>query len=509
MTRPPLTRLQLARFLICPQLYVALLLLILEALLSAATTYFVIKVGRDIANGEFLIRDLFYILAVQSASYVAGASSWVFSEQAGFRAFGMYMARFCRANFHETKLLHERQERDRVEPFLTGETFYEIFNLMYELEGQFQLFLGLLFNSLVLGIEIDKVLPIAYGAVFLVLLSTQWSLRKRVAYAYLQNQAMNNRVTSQGYTAWDNIFTGNRYNLRQWFAEFKSRLRHCLQAQIKAIAWREGLSASGGIVGLLIIFVTMAFVAAQDRSDLDLLIALAVTLPRQIEMTSSVHEFVTGWNDVLAHWTRWGGIIANMRPSPDPDFDKRIRFDRLIIREGGENRDCTSVQEALRILLAQPTGRINLRGGNATGKSTLLTALKSLLKKHSYYWPQADRLSFVFARDAALTEAGYGDDEETLGARFENERRLGFSSGERMLRALREIVDHTDDAIYLLDEWDANLDATNRIEADKLVDQLATRARVIEISHRDKELALVRNVSGAATPPRSAAVGDR
>lgn len=78
-----------------------------------------------------------------------------------------------------------------------------------------------------------------------------------------------------------------------------------------------------------------------------------------------------------------------------------------------------------------------------------------------------------------------------------------------MLRALREIVDHTDDAIYLLDEWDANLDATNRIEADKLVDQLATRARVIEISHRDKELALVRNVSGAATPPRSAAVGDR
>ena len=95
MTKPPLTRLQLARFLICPQLYVALLLLILEALLSAATTYFVIKVGRDIANGEFLIRDLFYILAVQSASYVAGASSWVFSEQAGFRAFGMYMARFA------------------------------------------------------------------------------------------------------------------------------------------------------------------------------------------------------------------------------------------------------------------------------------------------------------------------------------------------------------------------------------------------------------------------------
>lgn len=494
MTRSALTRFQLARFLICPQLYTALLLLVMEALLSAATTYFVIKIGRDIASDEFLIRDLFYILAVQSASYLAAASSWVFSEQAGFRAFGMYMVRFARDNSHETKLLQERAERERVEPFLTGETFYEIFNMMYEVEGQLQLFLGLLFNSLVLGIEIDKALPIAYGAVFLILLSTQWSLRKRVAYAYLQNQRMNNRVTSQGYTAWDNIFTGNRYNLRLWFAEFKSRTRDCLQAQVKAIAWREGLSAGGGIVGLLVVFATMAFVAAQDRDNVDLLIALAVTLPRQIDMTSSVHEFVTGWNDVLAHWTRWGGIISNMRPSPDPDFDKRIRFDQLIMREGDEKRECSSVEEALRILLARPTGRINLRGGNATGKSTLLTTLKSLLKKHSYYWPQADRLSFAFARGALLAEAGYGDDEEHVVAQFNSGRKLGFSSGERMLKALEEIIDQTDDAIYLFDEWDANLDAANRLKADRLVDQLATRARVIEISHRDKELALHHNV---------------
>ncbi len=64
----------------------------------------------------------------------------------------------------------------------------------------------------------------------------------------------------------------------------------------------------------------------------------------------------------------------------------------------------------------------------------------------------------------------------------------GFSSGERMLNALREIVDHTHDAIYLLDEWDANLDPSNRAKADELIDELAKRARVIEISHRDKGL---------------------
>ena len=54
------------------------------------------------------------------------------------------------------------------------------------------------------------------------------------------------------------------------------------------------------------------------------------------------------------------------------------------------------------------------------------------------------------------------------------------------MRALQEIVSHTDAPIYLLDEWDANLDPNNRAAADALVEQLARRARVVEISHRDR-----------------------
>ena len=42
----------------------------------------------------------------------------------------------------------------------------------------------------------------------------------------------------------------------------------------------------------------------------------------------------------------------------------------------------------------------------------------------------------------------------------------------------------------LLDEWDANLDATNRAAADALVETLARRARVVEISHRDHGAAM-------------------
>ena len=55
----------------------------------------------------------------------------------------------------------------------------------------------------------------------------QWALQNPISRTYLENQCMNNRVTAQGYTAWDNIFSGNGYNLRLWLAGLKTRLREC------------------------------------------------------------------------------------------------------------------------------------------------------------------------------------------------------------------------------------------------------------------------------------------
>ncbi|HEX4556906.1 MAG TPA: hypothetical protein VH249_23150, partial [Xanthobacteraceae bacterium] len=216
MTRPPITRLQFLRYLLCPPLYVMIFLMVSEALLSASTTYLVIRAGRDVAAESFLTVDLLWIMGVQSAAYLAGALSWFFAEQAGFHAFGRYMMTFARDNREHTRLLADKSAREQVEPFLTSTTFYNIFNIMYELESQLKLLLGLVFNAAVLGMEIDGGLPAAYGAVFAILMTLQWTLRRRVAGIYLENQRQNNRVIAHGYTAWDNVFTGNRYNLHLW-----------------------------------------------------------------------------------------------------------------------------------------------------------------------------------------------------------------------------------------------------------------------------------------------------
>jgi len=477
----PFSPITLARFMFCAPFIVMLVLMLIEASLSAATTYLVIEAGRDVAKGTFLLADLMWILAAQSAAYIVGAVSWIFAERAGFLAYGRYMLRFARDNRHKAKLLGDKEARERVEPFLTGETFFVYFHLLYEIEGDLRILLALVLNVIVLGTQIDGALPVAYVVVFVVLFLIQWTMRKRVAGAYRENQRMTNRMTAQGYTAWDNVFAGNRYNLRLWLHGFKGKLRDGLDAQIRAIMTKEGLSAASGIIGLAIVFAAMASIAIRNTGDMEVLIALAATLPRQIDMTHDIHTFTSGWNELLASWARLTGVADNMHPVADPDYDARMKLDRLVLREGGNASSVTSLDDAMSLIFKQTTGRINVRGPNGAGKSTLLTSLKATVKTRAYYWPTADRLAFAFTQ--GRDEVELDDDGNPIEP---SEKKIGYSSGERQLRALQEIVRWTDAPIYLLDEWDANLDPNNRAAADALVEALARRARVVEISHRDR-----------------------
>jgi len=486
MAAKRISRLELASYLLSPALFVMVVLMVVEAMLAAATTWFVINAGQKVATGHFLVGDLIWILTTQSTSYVVGVISWVFAERAGYRGFGKFMLRFARENRGKVKLFGDKPSREKVEPFLTGETFQCFFNVMYELEFALKLFLGLVFNSIVLGAEIDVSLPFAYVGAFAVLLLMQWVLQNPIATAYLENQRMNNRITAQGYTAWDNVFSGNGYNLRLWLGGFKLRLREGLTAQVRAIVAREGMSAMSGIVSLAIVFATVTVVALHNAGNAALLVGLATTLPRQIEMTYELHLLASGWNDFIAIWTRFGGVAANMLPEPDPEFDRRIHFDRLVLREGEGANVVSSVGDALRVALAQPTGRVNVRGGNGSGKSSLLAALKTELRQRAYYWPTTDRLAFKFAGGEVPVDVEGDDDEEVVVVANSMDNKLGYSSGELQLKSLEEIVDSTRAEVYLLDEWDANLDAANKAKADALVDALATRARVVEISHRDR-----------------------
>ena len=486
MSIPPkkYRNLDFVQFLLCRPFYVMLFFLVVEAALAAATTALIIKAGHDVADQEFLISDFVWIVLAQSASYVVGATSWIFAERAGFGAYGRYMLRFARDNRGQPALLGDKTQREQVEPFLTNETFQIFFELVYELEADLKLLFGLIFNAIVLGYAIDAGLPGVYAGVFVTLLVLQYLVRRPVAGAYLAQQRTSNRMTAHTYTAWDNITTGNRYNYRLWHAGFKQRLRDALRAQIRAILAREGIATVSGIFALVMVFSYLAWIAGRNVTDTGLLVALAATLPRQIDLSYNVHGLASGWNDLLAVWTRMTGACAAMQPAPDENFDRRIRFDGVFLLDGQDAVVCASVDDALAHIRARRCGRLLVRGSNGSGKSTLLAALKARLASRAYYWPTSDKLAFAFSRstqDPFVSGPPDDGDEDS-----EKSASSGYSSGERQLKSLQEIVSRTQADVYLFDEWDANLDVKNRASAEALVAQLAMRAVVVEISHRDR-----------------------
>jgi ABC-type bacteriocin/lantibiotic exporter with double-glycine peptidase domain len=492
-TLRPLTTWRFLRFLYGAPFFMMIALIFVEALLGATVTYFVIQAGKDIAADDFKTIDFAWILAAQTGSYLLHGISWIYGERAGFGAYAKYMVQFTRDNRHHAGLLGATDVREAVEPFLTSETFHLFFELMYELESALQLFFGLILSALVIGHEIDQGFPIAYAAIFVIVMALQYCVRKPVSAVYLNNQKATNRMTASTYNAWDNIYAGNRYNFHLWLKRFKQRLREALRAQINAILLREGISSLAGTIGLLIIFAVMAWVVGKEGSELPVLVALAATLPKQMDMTHQVHSLAIGWNDLLALWTRAQGVVAHMHPTlkddagaalPASSIETRIKHGKLKLTQGSTSLHSESLTDVLAFVQSQPTGRINVRGENGAGKSTLLLALKQSLSGQAYYWPTADRLVFAFSANDPLPD---DDDEDSEGEQTDAARKKrGYSSGEQQIAALKEIVQNTRAPLYLLDEWDANLDAKNRAKAWALIDQLAARARVVEISHRDQ-----------------------
>src|ERR1700726_2279426 len=121
MAGKQISRFELAGYLLSPALFVMIILMVAEAMLAAATTWFVINAGQKVAVGHFLVGDLILLLTAQSASYVVGVGSWVVAERAGYRGFGKFMLGLARETPVKVKLFNDKPWPERVEPFLTGE----------------------------------------------------------------------------------------------------------------------------------------------------------------------------------------------------------------------------------------------------------------------------------------------------------------------------------------------------------------------------------------------------
>ena len=191
------------------------------------------------------------------------------------------------------------------------------------------------------------------------------------------------------------------------------------------------------------------------------IIALAIVLPRLTETLLDISNLMAHLTDYLALRGRvtWlNGALAMKRS----ELVSRCDFGALKLRRKEDRQwnllTITSLDEAA-TAISKP-GRYALSGGNGAGKTSLLLLLKMRAAGRAFYLPA----------QAPLFPSG----------------KRGASTGQVRRRDLHRSFALFRDRVetFLLDEWDASLDAENRDSMSAILDDLAKSHAVVEVSHR-------------------------
>jgi ABC-type bacteriocin/lantibiotic exporter with double-glycine peptidase domain len=184
--------------------------------------------------------------------------------------------------------------------------------------------------------------------------------------------------------------------------------------------------------------------------------AFVAVLPRSLQLLGNVHSLSVYNSRFVLMKQKLKNLKCFVEKLERQDLKKQIEIGKIQVFDvhAGSN---LSVQQFLdqmhRKELKQ--GRFLITGANGVGKSSLLRFIKSINTE-----------AILVSPDANLVN----DD-------------IVASSGERQVRQI-DFVFSQDTAIFLLDEWDANLDFLNVLKVEDKINLMAKKALIIEVRHK-------------------------
>jgi hypothetical protein len=278
--------------------------------------------------------------------------------------------------------------------------------------------------------------------------------------ALASNKTEDSRVqlASHGATFWPNFALHNKHCVANWsaiFTEKFDRYEEHFRKQLKIQSWSQlvitGLSLMPSAALLLVLVWS-------NMDKPTILAALFVTAPRVFSILLSLSDLSTSvfdWNHVKGRMdTIKDFYIAPFRQ------DWPIEQSKLEVREikGTEVVEISDLEQ--RIAQGLP-GRIVIRGPNGSGKTSLMLMLKKGLGETAFFLPSQSQL--IIAKG-----------------------RVSGSTGEIKFAELTTLLSLSPiPSPLFLDEWDANLDPMNMHELDMLVNEIALKALVVEVRHRE------------------------
>ena len=353
--------------------------------------------------------------------------------------------------FTTDQALSSKDNKEKTVHWIAGEApsaFQEITQFSCEMVSIYcNLIFTLFVFSLTLGWKVTCAIAFSLlGSVLFVSL-----LKNKIKYYADEIQSLKVSVFTAIPKLWDNSFFGNKGMVNSNLSSFKNQAREYFKITEK-YSLLEQVFACLPIyitVPLLMIMVTLGQLPVATIG------ALVAVLPRSLQLLGNVHALSIYNSRLILIRRKYKNLKDFTQSLSRQDLLSQINENHIKICDTATKETICTLEFLDNIknkILTQ--GRYLICGPNGSGKSSLLKLIKIHFSE-----------AILVSAEADIAVTSYSN-----------------SLGEKQVKKIEEIFSQPNE-IYLLDEWDANLDQPNCTKIDSMIDNIKNQSLILEVRH--------------------------
>lgn len=442
------------KLLLTKSFWIMLVAVLVQQLIVASSSFWLASFVTQLKDGQFIWLLLICYLMSLVLPYLPGAVAHHFQTMWSFEVVLRFYNQTLDAFKGRIGAWNHEETRGKKEALLIKDGPEYISDMTSYVYDVLSVSLNAVLNILVIVWLLDLEFLVSYGVgliLTVVVLRLQRNGHEARALSVEKNK---NQVTQLLSSAWDHWVINNTSFLNSWQKDFSARHGR-YKDSLNQLSWKKEMSA---VILSLSSFLPTLFAACifayKNMGQTSELLNLIVLLPRLFMILGHTTSLIYLVRDFSIMKSR-GEFISQVLNQPwDFNWEGRIQKNKINIT----NQNCKGVDFDQNVL-TEVKGYWTVRGSNGAGKSSWLMRLKEDLGERACYLPPKSHLGSV-------------------------EIATGLSTGQKIKEQIRLALKHSNISVLLLDEWDANLDESNRQEVLETLKTLGQRLCVIDIRHR-------------------------
>lgn len=432
----------------------AIVLVLVQQILLAISTYLVALAGKSLGNGKaadtLLYIMWFFIIAL--LAYISSSFNNFLVLKLKNSLWKDYIQLFFKKHCL-TQDFNTIENKNQTTAWLSGEANLTIEEISYFIIDTVSMYLNVVFTFAIFLFTLGRI----YSAIIAISLVSSLILVSLLnnKIEQLASKSQTERLSINTYlpTHWEYLLNSSTKFLNNSQKELNSRLQSLFVTLEKYTLWEQLLATIPIIISVpLLVFYIFSSQSTQNLAKLGVLLAV---LPRTLQLLGNVHELSISNSRLIFIRSKYKRLLSFSLIENKPESN--ITAEKIQIFDGITRRYISTHELQEIVKHKRFYGRVLITGDNGSGKSSLIKTLKSLEKNSVIISPESE---FNF-------------------------QQIKASTGQRQLEKINFFLQEDFNVIFL-DEWTANLDTANINMINNLLNEAATRMLIIEVVHKNQ-----------------------